>query len=131
MSSVGSASPSSFHLEILSSDSLVNPDGKCYPFDSRGTGYRRGEGVGAVILKQLDRALADGDHIHAVIAHSGINQDGKTSGISVPSGEAQAALIKRVYAEAGLNPAKTVYVEAHGTVSILILVYRRLKSILC
>jgi acyl transferase domain-containing protein len=71
-----------------------------------------------VILKRLDRALADGDHIHAVIAHSGINQDGKTSGISVPSGEAQAALIKRVYAEAGLNPAKTVYVEAHGTVSI-------------
>ena len=96
---------------------MVNPDGRCYVFDSRGSGYARGEGVSTVVLKRLDLALADGDNIHAVIANSGSNQDGKTIGMSVPSGIAQAALMKKVYANAGLDPAETLYVEAHGTVS--------------
>ncbi len=96
---------------------MVNPDGRCYVFDTRGSGYSRGEGVATVLLKRLDRALADGNPIHAVIANSGVNQDGKTGGISVPSGEAQAALMRSVYAGAGLDPADTPYVEAHGTVS--------------
>jgi acyl transferase domain-containing protein len=94
---------------------MVNPDGRCYVFDDRGSGYARGEGVSTIILKRLDDALADGDNIHAVIANSGSNQDGKTVGISVPSGIAQAALMKSVYSRAGLDPADTHYVEAHGT----------------
>ncbi|ESU11810.1 hypothetical protein FGSG_05794 [Fusarium graminearum PH-1] len=55
------------------------------------------------------------DRIHAIIANSGMNQDGKTPGLNTPSGEAQAALSRRVYQEAGLNPADTSFVEAHGT----------------
>ena len=59
------------------------------------------------------------DRVHAVIAHSGVNQDGKTAGINNPNGAAQAALSTRVYREAGLDPGDTVFVEAHGTVSAL------------
>ena len=96
---------------------MVNPDGRCYVFDSRGSGYARGEGVSAIILKRLDQAMADGNHVHGVIVNSGANQDGKTGGLSVPSGDAQAALMRSVYAKAGLDPCDTLYVEAHGTVS--------------
>jgi acyl transferase domain-containing protein len=63
----------------------------------------------------LADALRDGDSIRAVIRNSGINQDGKTSGITLPSGEAQSSLIASVYKSAGLNPLETTYVEAHGT----------------
>lgn len=67
------------------------------------------------LLKRLDKALADGDTIHAVIVESGSNHDGKTAGIFVPNGDAQEALAKTVYANAGLSPMDTLYVEAHGT----------------
>jgi acyl transferase domain-containing protein len=108
---------------------MLSADGRCYAFDSRGDGYARGEGVSTIILKRLDQAIADGDQIHAVIMNSGVNQDGKTPGITVPSGEAQTSLMKSVYAKAGLNPAETLYVEAHGTVCarylmVIELVYR-------
>lgn len=95
---------------------MVNPNGRCFVFDSRGSGYARGEGVGTVILKRLDDALEAGDPIHAVIRNSALNQDGKTAGISLPNADAQAALMKLVYANAGLDPRETSYVEAHGTV---------------
>ena len=96
---------------------MVNQNGRCFVFDSRGSGYARGEGVGTVILKRLDDALIAGDPIHAVIRNSALNQDGKTAGISLPSSEAQAALMKLVYSSAGLDPKDTPYVECHGTVS--------------
>ncbi|RGP65177.1 polyketide synthase [Fusarium longipes] len=102
-------------LSIMSGMGMLNPDGKSYAFDSRGAGYGRGEGVATIVLKRLDNALKDGDRIHAVIANSGMNQDGKTPGLNTPSSEAQAALSLRVYQEAGLNPADTSFVEAHGT----------------
>jgi acyl transferase domain-containing protein len=95
---------------------MVNPNGRCFVFDSRGTGYARGEGVGTIVLKRLDDALAAGDPIHAVIRNSALNQDGRTSGISLPNSDAQAALMKLVYSSAGLDPSETSYVEAHGTV---------------
>lgn len=95
---------------------MVNPDGHCYPFDTRGKGYAKGEGVATVVLKLLDQALADGDPVQGVIVNSGINQDGHTAGsIMSPNGAAQAALIRSVYATAGLDPGQTPYVEAHGT----------------
>ena len=94
---------------------MTNPDGKCYPFDSRGSGYARGEGVAVFILKLLEDALADGDKVHAIIRHSGLNQDGKTAGVSLPNPVSQASLIRSVYAGAGLDPRETAYVEAHGT----------------
>lgn len=96
---------------------MVNPHGRCFVFDSRGSGYARGEGVGTIVLKRLDDAIAAGDPIHAVIRNSGLNQDGKTAGISLPNPDAQAALMKWVYSSAGVDPRNTVYVEAHGTVS--------------
>ncbi|KAF4992917.1 hypothetical protein FGRMN_6861 [Fusarium graminum] len=102
-------------LSIMSGMGMLNPDGKSYAFDSRGAGYGRGEGVATIVLKRLDNALKDGDRIHAIIANSGMNQDGKTPGLNTPSSEAQAALSLRVYQEAGLNPADTSFVEAHGT----------------
>ncbi|KAF4341752.1 polyketide synthase [Fusarium beomiforme] len=104
-------------IGVVSGMGMLNPDGKSYAFDSRGAGYGRGEGVATIVLKRLDHALKDGDRVHAIIANSGMNQDGKTPGLNTPSSEAQAALSSRVYQEAGLNPADTSFVEAHGTVS--------------
>ena len=96
---------------------MINPDGHCYAFDSRGNGYSRGEGVATLILKPLENALADGDHVHTVIVNSGINQDGKSPGsIMSPKGDAQRDLMQAVYAECALDAAETPYVEAHGTV---------------
>lgn len=85
-------------------------------FDHRATGgFGRGEGVGCVILKPLDEAIRDGDKIRAVIRNSGINQDGKTVGITMPSSDAQKALTRAVYQSADLDPLETAYVECHGT----------------
>jgi acyl transferase domain-containing protein len=95
--------------------SMTNPDGRCYVFDSRGQGYARGEGVATLILKRLDDAIADGDPVHAIVRNSGLNQDGKTLGISLPNEDAQEDLMRKVYAGVGLNPLETGYVEAHGT----------------
>ncbi len=67
------------------------------------------------MLKPLKDAIDDGDHIRAIIRNSGMNQDGRTLGISLPSADAQAALIRSVYESAGLDPTETKYVEAHGT----------------
>jgi acyl transferase domain-containing protein len=90
-------------------------EGRCYSFDSRGTGYGRGEGAAIVALKRLDDAIRDGNPIRAVIRNSGVNQDGKTKGIMVPNSEAQKSLIESVYREARLDPRDTPVVEAHGT----------------
>ncbi|KAK3170552.1 Type I Iterative PKS [Lepraria neglecta] len=90
--------------------------GSSYAFDERATsGFGRGEGTVCVVLKLLDAALKAGDPIRAIIRNSGVNQDGKTAGVTMPNGSAQAALMRSVYASAGLNPLETGYVEAHGT----------------
>ncbi len=95
---------------------LLSPDGRCYAFDSRATsGFGRGEGSACIILKPLKTALQDGDPIRSVICNSGVNQDGKTAGITMPNGDAQASLIHSVYNAASLDPLQTDYVEAHGT----------------
>jgi acyl transferase domain-containing protein len=66
-------------------------------------------------LKPLSEAIKANDSIRAVIVGSGMNQDGKTKGITMPSGDAQVALMRSVYEKHGLNPADAGYVEAHGT----------------
>ncbi|KAI9830656.1 MAG: hypothetical protein M1819_005466 [Sarea resinae] len=99
----------------MSQVGMINPDGKCYVFDSRGSGYARGEGVGTVVIKLLKHAIEDGDPIHAVIQNTALNQDGRTAGISLPNSEAQSDVIESVYTSAGLDPNDTLYVEAHGT----------------
>ena len=95
--------------------SMLSPDGRCKAFDSRANGYVRSEGAGIVVLKPLSRALADGDRIIATILGTGANQDGHTRGMTVPSRDAQSALLRSVYREAGIAPSDVQYIEAHGT----------------
>ena len=94
--------------------SLFSEEGRCFSFDSRASGYGRGEGVATVVLKPLDSAIRDNDNIHSVIRHTGVNHDGRTRGIVLPNQLAQTELIERVYREAGLDVRDTYYVEAHG-----------------
>lgn len=100
----------------LSKSQLLSPEGRSYAFDERATsGYGRGEGSVAIVLKPLGLARRDGDPIRAVVRGSGINQDGRTKGITYPNGKAQEELMRDVYGRAGLDPKRTSYVEAHGT----------------
>ena len=94
---------------------MLSPEGKCKAFDASANGFVRGEGAGIVLMKRLSDALADGDPIHAVIIGSAVNQDGHTNGISLPSPEAQARLVRDACTDAGINPSQIGYVEAHGT----------------
>ncbi|KAF2186885.1 putative polyketide synthase [Zopfia rhizophila CBS 207.26] len=98
-----------------STSRLLGNDGRSFSFDARGTGYGRGEGCGMILLKPLDQALKDNDCVRAVIATSGVNQDGHTPGITMPNGDSQESLVRAVYQNAGLDPSQTGYVEAHGT----------------
>jgi hybrid polyketide synthase/nonribosomal peptide synthetase ACE1 len=88
-------------------------------WDASADGYARGEGIAAVILKPLSQALKDGDSIECVIRETGVNQDGRTNGITMPSATAQADLIRSTYSRCGLNPlapeGRPQYFEAHGT----------------
>jgi acyl transferase domain-containing protein/thioesterase domain-containing protein/acyl carrier protein len=95
--------------------SMLSPDGRCKTFDARANGFVRAEGVGAVILKPLSAARADGDKIYALIRGTAANQDGRTNGIVVPSPAAQEALVRQACREAEISTADIGYVEAHGT----------------
>ncbi|MGE0415883.1 MAG: SDR family NAD(P)-dependent oxidoreductase, partial [Acetobacteraceae bacterium] len=94
---------------------MLSPTGACKTFDADADGFVPGEGAGVVVLKPYARALADGDHIEAVIVASAINQDGRTNGITAPSPESQAALEMEVYEKAGISPEAISYIETHGT----------------
>ncbi|WP_437643502.1 SDR family NAD(P)-dependent oxidoreductase [Sorangium sp. So ce362] len=94
---------------------MLAPDGRCRSFGAGGKGYVPGEGVGAVLLKPLKRALADRDTIYAVIKGSAVNHGGKTSGYTVPNPRAQADVIGRALERAGVDGRTVSYVEAHGT----------------
>ncbi len=94
---------------------MLSPTGRCRSFDRSADGIVLGEGVGVVVLKPLARALADRDHIYGVIRAAGANQDGRTNGITAPSGAAQARLLRDVYARARIEPSSIGLIEAHGT----------------
>jgi hybrid polyketide synthase / nonribosomal peptide synthetase ACE1 len=98
---------------------MLSPTGRSRMWDADADGYARGEAVAAIVLKRLSDAIADGDHIECLIRETGANQDGYSNGITVPSSEAQAALIRQTYAKAGLdlqNPRDhPQFFEAHGT----------------
>ncbi|MDC0708552.1 SDR family NAD(P)-dependent oxidoreductase [Stigmatella sp. ncwal1] len=94
---------------------FLSTEGKCRAFGEGGDGYVPGEGVGAVVLKPLAQARADGDHIYAVIKGSTINHGGKTNGYTVPNPNAQASLISRALQDAHVDARTISYVEAHGT----------------
>lgn len=99
----------------LSNLNFLSPDGRCYAFDERANGYARGEGITCVVIKSLTAALEDGDTIRAIICGTGVNSDGRTPGVTQPSSEAQASLIRETYSRFGLDLSSTRYFEAHGT----------------
>ncbi|WNO11561.1 beta-ketoacyl synthase N-terminal-like domain-containing protein [Teredinibacter sp. KSP-S5-2] len=94
---------------------MLSKDGKCYTFDKRANGFVPGEGVGSVILKRLSDAERDGDIIHGVIEGWGVNQDGKTNGITAPNPDSQTRLQQEVYDNFNIDPASIQLIEAHGT----------------
>ena len=100
---------------FLSQSSFLASDGHCKSFGEGGDGYVPGEGVGAVLLKPLSKALADGDRIWGVVKGSSLNHGGYTAGYTVPSAEAQSVLIKAAVENAHIPPESISYVEAHGT----------------
>lgn len=97
-------------------DGIYSPDGHCRAFDARAQGTVFGSGLGIVVLKRLDDALADGDYIYAVIKGSAINNDGSLKvGYTAPSLDGQAEVIAMAQAVAGVEPETITYVETHGT----------------
>ncbi|KAI1175676.1 hypothetical protein F4777DRAFT_598427 [Nemania sp. FL0916] len=94
----------------------VSPTSVCHSFDSRADGYARADGIGALFIKSLSQAVADGDPIRAVIRGTAFNANGRTGGITHPSPEGQFACMQRAYERAGeLDPSLTGYFECHGT----------------
>ena len=94
---------------------MLSADGRCKTFDARADGFVRSEGCGMVVLKRFSDAQADGDRILAIIRGTGMNQDGRTSGLTVPNGPSQQAVIRQALANGKVDPAQVSYVEAHGT----------------
>ena len=105
------------HIHIAYSQSrMMAPDGRCKFGDASGNGYVRSEGVGVVVLKSLEKAQRDGDHVYAVIRGSAVNNDGRSSGsMGRPSRIGQIELLRQAYDDADVAPAAVGYVEAHGT----------------
>jgi acyl transferase domain-containing protein/acyl carrier protein len=94
---------------------MLSPTGEIYSFDKRANGFVRGEGAGMILLKPLARAIADDDHIYAVIRGTSVNQDGRTSTLTAPSLPSQIAMLETLCERAAVDPGAIDYVEAHGT----------------
>ncbi|MGW4808650.1 type I polyketide synthase, partial [Kitasatospora sp. NPDC004272] len=93
----------------------LSPTGRCHAFGAGADGFVRGEGVAAVYLKRLDRALRDGDRVRAVVVASAVNNDGGGDSLVTPNPAAQCDLLERVYGGGAVPPDALAYVEAHGT----------------
>ena len=94
---------------------MLSADGRCHTFDAGANGFVPGEGVGVVVLKRLEDAQRDGDRIDAVIEGWGVNQDGRSNGITAPNQDAQTDLLQSVYRRFGIDPDGLQLIEAHGT----------------
>ena len=107
------AAPTAFIL--FSNANMLSPTGRLSTFDAAANGYVRGEGFGAVVLKPLSKALADGDEIYGLIRATTVNQDGHTKTLTAPSQDAQIAMLEKLCADGGVDPAHIGFVECHGT----------------
>ncbi|WP_434597764.1 type I polyketide synthase [Streptomyces sp. A5-4] len=94
---------------------LSAPDGRCKPFSSEANGIGRGEGVGTVVLRRLEDAVADGQQVYAVIRGTAVNQDGRSNGITAPNRWSQQDVLAAAYRRAGVDPADVTFTEGHGT----------------
>ena len=100
----------------MGANGTASLSGRCHTFDAKADGYIKAEAVNMLYLKRLDDAVRDGNPIRAVIRGSATNSDGWTAGIASPSSDAQAAAIRKAYANAGIQDlSQTSYVEFHGT----------------
>ncbi|MCB0210932.1 MAG: methyltransferase, partial [Anaerolineae bacterium] len=99
----------------FSQTGMLAEDGRCKTFDKRANGYVRAEGVGAIFLKPLAQAEADGDQIYAVIRGTAENHGGQATSLTAPNPKAQTDLLVRAYQQADIDPATVGYIEAHGT----------------
>jgi polyketide synthase PksN len=104
---------------VMSQGQFASSEGLCRSFGDGGDGYVASEGVGAVLLKPLAQAIADGDQIHAVIKGSALSHSGKTSAYTVPNPNAQAQAVRHALLESGLPAQAVSYIEAHGTGTVL------------
>ncbi|WP_229796088.1 beta-ketoacyl synthase N-terminal-like domain-containing protein, partial [Saccharothrix coeruleofusca] len=102
-------------LDIADRWGPLSPDGRCYTFDARANGYVPGEGGGLVVLKRLDRALADGDTVRCVILGSAVNHGGSGRALTQPNEAAQQDVLRRAHERAGISATQLQYVELHGT----------------
>jgi acyl transferase domain-containing protein len=94
---------------------MLSASGRCRSFDARADGFVRSEGCGMVVLRRLRDAVTQGDRIEAVILGSAVNHDGRSSGLTVPNGLAQQALIRQALQQSRISPAQVDYIETHGT----------------
>lgn len=103
-------------FKVFKAAGMLAKDGKCKTFDEQADGYVRGEGVGSVLLKPLNKAIEDGDNIYAVINGIAVNHDGNDKvGISAPNPNAQKQVILEAIKRADITPQDISHVEAHGT----------------
>ncbi|GMK38589.1 hypothetical protein PCCS19_16430 [Paenibacillus sp. CCS19] len=98
---------------------MESSDGKTRAFDDGSDGAALGEGVVTVLLKPLERAIEDRDHIYAVIKGTAVNQDGNSIGITAPNVQAQADLYVQAWKDAGIEPTSISYIETHGTGTVI------------
>ncbi|MFJ2767085.1 SDR family NAD(P)-dependent oxidoreductase [Streptomyces sp. NPDC087300] len=104
------------HVSVgLTHFGALSPDGRCKTFSSSADGFVRGEGVAALYLKTLRRALEDGDRIHAVVARTVVNNDGGGESLVTPSPEGQEDLLRSAYCDGAVPVGAPTYIEAHGT----------------
>lgn len=102
-------------LDTAEKIGMESSDGRTRTFDNTSDGTGMGEGVAAVVLKPLSKAIADGDSVYAVIKGSAINQDGSSAGITAPNVVAQEMVITSAWKDAGVDAETIAYIEAHGT----------------
>jgi acyl carrier protein len=102
-------------FQNLAAGSFLSPTGQCKPFDAKGDGYCRGEGVGAVFLKRMSKALEDNDQIIGCIAASAVQQNQSCTPIFVPNAPSLSDLFSKVVTKARVRPSQISYIEAHGT----------------
>ncbi|MFE7740875.1 SDR family NAD(P)-dependent oxidoreductase [Nocardia sp. NPDC057455] len=104
-----------YKFVALSQGQFASTDGRCRSFGAGGDGYVASEGVGAMVLRPLADAEADGDTIYGVIKGTAINHGGRVNGFTVPNPDVQAAVIRSALRAGGVDPASVSYIEAHGT----------------
>ncbi|TDR93911.1 acyl transferase domain-containing protein [Enterovirga rhinocerotis] len=106
---------SPFGFILFSQASMLSPGGLCRTFDAKADGYVRAEGGVVLVLRSAAKAAADDNRVHSRIVASGVNSDGRTNGIALPSPYAQEQLLRDVYRRANIAPDDVAFIEAHGT----------------